>query len=70
VSEAELQPLLLQLEPEPGPLTPQVLRALRVHGRPLRWAITAAERRAEAPARLQIEAVILRGELPRSREQP
>jgi hypothetical protein len=70
VSEAELHPLLLQLEPEPGPLTPQILRALRSHGRPLRWAITAAERRADGPARLQIEAVILRGELPRPGEQP
>jgi hypothetical protein len=70
VSEAELHPLLLQLEPEPGPLTPQILRALRTHGRPLRWAITAAESRVGGPARLQIEAVILRGDLPQSGEQP
>ena len=63
MSEAELHPLLLQLEPEPGPLTPQIMRALRTHGSPLRWAITAAERRADGSARLQIEAVILRGEL-------
>jgi hypothetical protein len=70
VSEAELHPLLLQLEPGPGPLTPQILRALRAHGRPLRWAITAADRRADAPARLQIEAVILRGELPLYGAQP
>ena len=70
MSEAELHPLLLQLEPEPGPLTPQILRALRTHGRPLRWAITAAELRADGPARLQIEAVILRGDLPQSGEQP
>ena len=43
MSALELQPLLLQLQPEPGPLTPQILGALRAHGRPLRWAITAAE---------------------------
>jgi hypothetical protein len=70
VSEAELHPLLLQLEPEPGPLTPQIQRALRAHGQPLRWAITAVESRADGPARLQIEAVILRGELPQPGEQP
>ena len=70
MSEAELHPLLLQLEPEPGPLTPQILRALRTHGRPLRWAITAAESRVGGPARLQIEAVILRGELPLYGAQP
>ena len=53
MSLGELQPLLLQLEPEPGPLTPQILR-------PLRWAITAAEPQASGGCRLQIEAVILR----------
>ncbi|MBM5788339.1 MAG: hypothetical protein FJ071_00870 [Cyanobacteria bacterium M_DeepCast_200m_mx_001] len=60
MSALELQPLLLQLERGPGPLTPQVLAALAAHGRPLRWAITAAERRPQGGARLQIEAVILR----------
>ncbi|MFM7696536.1 MAG: hypothetical protein ACKOCA_00475 [Vulcanococcus sp.] len=60
MSALELQPLLLQLERGPGPLTPQVLAALAAHGRPLRWAITAAERRPQGVARLQIEAVILR----------
>ena len=60
MSLGELQPLLLQLEPEPGPLTPQILRGLRAHGRPLRWAITAAEPQASGGCRLQIEAVILR----------
>lgn len=60
MSALELQPLLLQLEREPGPLTPQVLAALEAHGRPLRWAITVAEPRPQGGARLQIEAVILR----------
>jgi hypothetical protein len=61
VSALELQPLLLQLEPGPGPLTPQILAALAPHGRPLRWAITAAEPQPAGGARLQIEAVMLRG---------
>ena len=59
MSAFELQPLLLQLERGPGPLTPQVLAALAAHGRPLRWAITAAEPRPQGGARLQIEAVML-----------
>ena len=62
-----LVPLLLQLERRPGPLRPQILAALAAHGRPLRWAITAAaaDNPAEAPpdgtsvTRLQIEAVVL-----------
>ena len=37
-----LVPLLLQLERRPGPLRPQILEALAAHGRPLRWASTAA----------------------------
>jgi len=36
-----LEPLELWLEPGPGPLRPQILAALRQHGEPLRWAITA-----------------------------
>jgi len=62
-----LVPLLLQLERRPGPLRPQILAALAAHGRPLRWAITAAaaDNPAEIPPdgtsvmRLQIEAVVL-----------
>ena len=38
-----LEPLELWLEPVPGPLRPQILAALRQHGEPLRWAITAVE---------------------------
>ena len=36
-----LEPLELWIERHPGPLRPQVLAALRQHGEPLRWAITA-----------------------------
>ena len=36
-----LEPLELWIERQPGPLRPQVLAALRQHGEPLRWAITA-----------------------------
>ena len=38
-----LEPLELWLERDPGPLRPQILAALRQHGEPLRWAITAVE---------------------------
>ena len=55
----KLVPLLLQLERRPGPLRAQILQALRAHGRPLRWAITAAEPNAAGVTRLQIEAVVL-----------
>ena len=57
-----LVPLLLELERRPGPLRPQVLAALAAHGRPLRWAITAADPAADPstdPQRLQVEAVVL-----------
>jgi len=54
-----LVPLLLQLERRPGPLRSQILEALAVHGRPLRWAITAAEPSAAGVTLLQIEAVVL-----------
>ena len=66
-----LVPLLLQLERRPGPLRPQILEALAAHGRPLRWAITAAtpDNPPQTPpqtapdstavTRLQIEAVVL-----------
>jgi hypothetical protein len=57
-----LVPLLLQLDRRPGPLRPQVLAALAAHGRPLRWAITAAgpaEPDGSGPTRLQVEAVVL-----------
>ncbi|NBW61836.1 MAG: hypothetical protein EBR33_01090 [Synechococcaceae bacterium WB4_1_0192] len=56
-----LQPLLLQLERRPGPLRPQILAALREHGSPLRWAITAVhapEAGPDAVVRLQVEAVV------------
>ena len=43
-----LEPLELWIERQPGPLRPQVLAALRQHGEPLRWAITAVA--AKPPA--------------------
>ena len=49
-----LVPLELRLQRGAGPLRPQVEAALAVHGRPLRWAITAV-----AGDRLQIEAVVI-----------
>ena len=54
-----LAPLLLQLERRPGALRPQILAALAEHGRPLRWAITAASPAPDGATRLQIEAVVL-----------
>ncbi len=63
-----LQPLLLQLERQPGPLRPQILAALRQHGSPLRWAITSVRGPGPMPGPgvapdpvvwLQIEAVVL-----------
>jgi hypothetical protein len=61
-----LEHLELALEPSPGPLLPQVRRALADHlgpdGEALRWAITGIDSPASAtgPARLTLEAVILR----------
>lgn len=55
----KLLPLLLQLERRPGPLRPQILQALAAHGRPLRWAITAAGPDSLGVVRLQVEAVVL-----------
>lgn len=49
-----LVPLELRLTRQPGSLPAQVEAALAVHGRPLRWAITAV-----AGDRLQIEAVVI-----------
>jgi hypothetical protein len=54
-----LVPLLLQLERRPGPLRAQILEAVAAHGRPLRWAITAAAPDGDGVTRLQIEAVVL-----------
>ncbi len=54
-----LVPLLLQLERRPGALRPQILEALAVHGRPLRWAITAVGPGHNGVTHLQIEAVLL-----------
>ena len=42
-SAGRLQPVTLRLQRAPGPLTPQIERALAIHGDPLRWAITAVE---------------------------
>jgi hypothetical protein len=50
----QLRPVQLQLLPAPGPLRSRVQAALAVHGRPLRWAITAA-----GPEGLAIEAVVV-----------
>jgi peptide subunit release factor RF-3 len=38
-----LLPLALRVRRRPGPLLPQIEAALAVHGRPLRWAITAVQ---------------------------
>ena len=54
-----LVPLLLQLERRPGALRPQILQALAVHGRPLRWAITEAAADSTGVVLLQVEAVVL-----------
>jgi hypothetical protein len=60
-SSLRLQPLVLRLQHQPGALLPQVLAALRQHGRPLRWAITAVEPGDGAGAEaaiLTVEAVL------------
>jgi hypothetical protein len=49
-----VRPLALQLTRQPGPLRRQIEAALALHGRPLRWAITAV-----VGDQLQIEAVVL-----------
>ena len=57
-----LQPVTLRLQRVPGPLTPQIERALEIHGDPLRWAITAVEPGEEQQLTgsvLLIEAVVL-----------
>jgi hypothetical protein len=61
VSSGQLRPLLLQLERQSGSLRAQVEAAVRAHGTPLRWAITAVQHRPEQPPWLQIEAVVLSG---------
>ena len=50
----KLVPLELRLPRRPGPLRPQVEAALAAHGRPLRWAITAA-----GADQVRIEAVVI-----------
>ena len=61
-SAGRLQPVTLRLQRAPGPLMPQIERALAIHGDPLRWAITAVEP-GEAQqltgSVLLIEAVVL-----------
>jgi hypothetical protein len=59
VSSGQLRPLLLQLERQSGSLRSQIEAAVAAHGTPLRWAITAVQQRADQPALLQIEAVVL-----------
>jgi hypothetical protein len=61
VSSLGLSPVLLELRRQPGALHPQVEAALKLHGRPLRWAITAVQQPPQGPAVLQIEAVVLQG---------
>ncbi|MFM7675559.1 MAG: hypothetical protein ACKO5F_08215 [Synechococcus sp.] len=51
-----LAPLQLQLRREPGPLLPQIDRALAAHGCPLRWAVTAVD---PATQTLTLEAVVI-----------
>ncbi len=53
-SSLELRSVELQLQRSPGPLLPQVLAALAMHGRPLRWAITGVCGDA-----LDLEAVVI-----------
>ncbi|QCH14669.1 hypothetical protein CB0101_06815 [Synechococcus sp. CB0101] len=59
MSRSQLRPVLLQLERQSGSLRSQIEAALAAHGTPLRWAITAVQQRADHPALLQIEAVVL-----------
>lgn len=59
MSRGQLRPVLLQLERQSGSLRSQIEAALAAHGSPLRWAITAVQQRADQPALLQIEAVVL-----------
>ena len=60
-----LERLELAMVPAPGPLLPQIRRALADHlgpdGEALRWAITglASPDGPSAPARLTVEAVVL-----------
>ena len=61
---ARLQPVSLRLRRDPGPLLPQIERALAAHGEPLRWAITGVEPAPQAQETpeavvLLIEAVVL-----------
>ena len=58
MSATALTPVLLQLERAPGPLRPQIEAALRAHGDPLRWAITAVLPRPDGASLLQIEAIV------------
>ena len=55
----QLRPVLLQLERQSGSLRSQIEAAVAAHGAPLRWAITAVQQRADQPALLQIEAVVV-----------
>ena len=59
MSSGQLRPLLLQLERQSGSLRGQIEAAVAAHGTHLRWAITAVQQRADQPALLQIEAVVL-----------
>ena len=59
MSSGQLRPLLLQLERQSGSLRGQIEAAVAAHGTPLRWAITAVQQRADQPALLQIEGVVL-----------
>ena len=61
MSSGPLRPLLLQHECQPGALRAQVEAAVRAHGRPLRWAITAVEQRPGQQPLLQIEAIVWSG---------
>ena len=59
MSRGQLRPVLLQLERQSGSLRGEIEAAVAAHGTPLRWAITAVQQRADQPALLQIEAVVL-----------
>ncbi|MFM7547283.1 MAG: hypothetical protein ACKO7Z_02175 [Cyanobacteriota bacterium] len=58
-SALQLEPVLLSIPRDGGPLLPRIQRALAARGEPLRWAITAVES-DPAGTRLWIEAVVIR----------
>ena len=58
MSRIRLQIVQLQLQRNQAPLRSTVLQALQDHGRPLRWAITAAQGTV-----ITVEAVVIAEEV-------